>query len=564
MSNDPDVTVKKLVILSECAVYKDIIPGYRIRIPTEKEQKVRLSKEVRALREYEATLLSSYQKYLQYLESIIKSPPSPSPGEKSSSSLVTFALKCLIQLLCDLPHFNFRSNIIQTIVPLMNSRIDSISEMACRGIETLFKKDRKGEATLEIVRTISQMIKANSYKSRPQVLRTFLVLNLSEELEEGIDIINPKKQKEKKYISKKERKKSKEEKKLEQDLKKAEAEENRDERKRIQREILTAVFLTYFRILKKAKHSNLLPYVLEGLARFAHLINVELLVNLLQVLRELVTSQQLSIFSSLHCALTAFQTLKLGGETLNIDLKTFYTEFYSILFQLIAKLDEHNELIPVTLQCLQSMLYEQKQLSLDRAAAYIKRVLMLATYLPPHSAIALLHVAHDLLKKYPKTQQLLDCEVTGTGEYHAEIDDPEHCNPFATSAWEFALLMNHYHPTLAKFSEVICNQQPLSSRKTALELFYHYNPFIPKSDHEQEDNKNPWNTIDEWFIPSLKSPSPHPLQKKLEKYSQKVEGKSKKQKQFPKAWFIQPQQDYPPSDFLIALENVKQQQSVEI
>jgi hypothetical protein len=35
----------------------------------------------------------------------------------------------------------------------------------------------------------------------------------------------------------------------------------------------------------------------------------------------------------------------------------------------------------------------------------------------------------------------LDGEFTATGEYHAEIDDPEHCNPFATSAWEFALLM---------------------------------------------------------------------------------------------------------------------------
>jgi hypothetical protein len=57
---------------------------------------------------------------------------------------------------------------------------------------------------------------------------------LTEQLEEGIDIINPTKRvKEAKYISKKMRKKSKEEKKLEQDLKKAEAEENREELKRI-------------------------------------------------------------------------------------------------------------------------------------------------------------------------------------------------------------------------------------------------------------------------------------------------------------------------------------------
>lgn len=123
---------------------------------------------------------------------------------ESSLSLATLALKCLIQLLCDLPHFNFRSNIIQTLVPLMNSQNDSVrdanskknqlhfvlrflsgflllqlSEMTCRGIETLFKRDRKGEATLETVRTISQMIKANSYKSRPQVLSHTITLFLS-------------------------------------------------------------------------------------------------------------------------------------------------------------------------------------------------------------------------------------------------------------------------------------------------------------------------------------------------------------------------------------------------
>lgn len=54
-----------------------------------------------------------------------------------------------------------------------------LSEMTCRGIETLFKRDRKGEATLETVRTISQMIKANSYKSRPQVLSHTITLFLS-------------------------------------------------------------------------------------------------------------------------------------------------------------------------------------------------------------------------------------------------------------------------------------------------------------------------------------------------------------------------------------------------
>ena len=54
------------------AVFKDIIPGYRIRKQTEKEEKVKLSKDVKRVKEYEETLLSNYQNYLQTLEDVVK------------------------------------------------------------------------------------------------------------------------------------------------------------------------------------------------------------------------------------------------------------------------------------------------------------------------------------------------------------------------------------------------------------------------------------------------------------------------------------------------------------
>ena len=43
---DPDVclTVRKLVMVSLCEIFRDIVPGYRLRLPTaqEKEQRVSL------------------------------------------------------------------------------------------------------------------------------------------------------------------------------------------------------------------------------------------------------------------------------------------------------------------------------------------------------------------------------------------------------------------------------------------------------------------------------------------------------------------------------------------
>lgn len=48
-------------MLSQYAVFKDIIPSYRIRVPTAAEMATKVSKEVHRLRAQEAALLRAYQ-----------------------------------------------------------------------------------------------------------------------------------------------------------------------------------------------------------------------------------------------------------------------------------------------------------------------------------------------------------------------------------------------------------------------------------------------------------------------------------------------------------------------
>lgn len=48
------------------------------------------------------------------------------------------------------------------------------------------------------------------------------------------------------------------------------------------------VFMTYFRILKRMPTTSLLEPVLEGLAKFAHLINIEFFEDLVDSLSEIV------------------------------------------------------------------------------------------------------------------------------------------------------------------------------------------------------------------------------------------------------------------------------------
>ncbi|PQP93619.1 hypothetical protein Pyn_19809 [Prunus yedoensis var. nudiflora] len=58
---DNNHAIVKLGLLSLLAVFKDLIPGYRIRLPTEKELEMKVSKDVKKMRLYESTLLSVYK-----------------------------------------------------------------------------------------------------------------------------------------------------------------------------------------------------------------------------------------------------------------------------------------------------------------------------------------------------------------------------------------------------------------------------------------------------------------------------------------------------------------------
>ena len=70
MSND--VVIRKLAFLSQLAVFKDVIPGYRIRALTDKEKAEKVSQMVQRTRDWEQGLVGVYQAYLRNLEAELK------------------------------------------------------------------------------------------------------------------------------------------------------------------------------------------------------------------------------------------------------------------------------------------------------------------------------------------------------------------------------------------------------------------------------------------------------------------------------------------------------------
>ena len=70
VANDP--YIRKLTMLSQLSVFKDIIPGYRIRELTDKEKAEKVSQMVARTREWEQGLVSLYQSYLKCLDTELK------------------------------------------------------------------------------------------------------------------------------------------------------------------------------------------------------------------------------------------------------------------------------------------------------------------------------------------------------------------------------------------------------------------------------------------------------------------------------------------------------------
>uniref|UniRef100_A0A8C6W9H9 Nucleolar complex protein 3 homolog n=1 Tax=Nannospalax galili TaxID=1026970 RepID=A0A8C6W9H9_NANGA len=512
MEQDPDVavTVRKLVVVSLMELFKDITPSYKIRPLTEAEKSTKIRKETQKLREFEEGLVSQYKFYLENLEQIVKDwkqrklKRSNVVSLKAYKGLAEVAVKSLCELLVALPHFNFHNNIIVLIVPLMNDMSKSISEMCCEAVKKLFKQDKLGQASLGVIKVISGFVKGRNYEVRPEVSLRFLTLHFIFKLQKN-KFLSLKK----KNLTKFSKERSffcppwkKAEEKLERELREAEASESTEKKLKLHTETLNIVFVTYFRILKKAQRSPLLPAVLEGLAKFAHLINVEFFDDLLVVLHTLIESGDLSYQENLHCVQTAFHILSGQGDVLNIDPMKFYTHLYKTLFKLHA--GATNEGVEIVLQCLDVMLTKRrKQVSHQRALAFIKRLCTLALQVLPNSSIGILATTRVLMHTFPKTDLLLDNESQGSGVFLPELDEPEYCNAQNTALWELHALRRHYHPTVQRFathliagapSEGSEALKPELSRRSAVELFENYsmatmtfNPPVEPSNSKKKD-----------------------------------------------------------------------------
>ncbi|THH03855.1 hypothetical protein EW145_g5953 [Phellinidium pouzarii] len=497
-----DVLIRRLAILSQLAVFKDIIPGYRIRPLTDKEKAEKVSQIVQRTRDFEQGLVSVYQAYLRSLEAELK----------TKSELADTALQCICRLLAELTHFNFRVNLMTAVVARLSRKSwDESSDLCLKTLSSVLRADIEGQPSLEIVRLLNRMIKERRFSVHPNVMFCLLDLRLKTELG-GVRASQSKADKEKPkdilskgraagrrakgkatgqpHLSKKARKNIKENKAIEEEMREADAEVDHEERASVQTETLKLLFVLYFRILKNDQPTSLLPAALQGISRFAHLVNIDFFRDLLQVLRDHISrsttdavegeekekdiSQEEDIkhdvqdmHRRLQCIVTAFELLSGQGEALNIDLTDFINQLYALILPLstmpgvedpvagtkasyISKAVGENDTPANMLFSALNLVFSPRTGSFVksppwRTAAFAKRILTASLQLPASTAARSLKFVQSLFAKEPKIEALLSVEDRVTdGIYRADVDDPQLCNPFATHLWELQLLIEKH------------------------------------------------------------------------------------------------------------------------
>ncbi|AEO69252.1 ef5a5f27-3b2c-4b26-a50b-ad4a927ac193 [Thermothielavioides terrestris] len=468
IGESPIPAIQKLCIVTQMTVYKDVIPGYRIRPASEEAAGEKLSKEVRRLRTYEQALVLGYQGYIKTLARHAASPASDS--RKGAQPISSIAFTCACTLVNAVPHFNFRGDLLRILVgKLSRSKVDGDFDKCRQALETLFREDEDGKASLEAVSLLTKMMKAREYRVDESVLNLFLHLRLLSEFvgKASQDKVSrpgdqakgkqPKAKKE--FRTKRERKLLKQQKEADKVMALADATVSHEEREHMQSEILKMVFATYFRILKM-RTPHLMGAVLEGLAKYAHLINQDFFGDLLEALKDLIRDTDnaengasveagveeddndgLSVVrdtsrEALLCTVTAFALLE-GQDAhnarsdLHLDLSFFVTNLYRSLLSLSVNPDielgakslhlsdpddtssgnpadratRNNKINLQTttvllLRCLSAVLlppWNIRSVPPIRLAAFTKQLMSVALQLPEKSCQAVLGLLHDVL-----------------------------------------------------------------------------------------------------------------------------------------------------------------------
>ncbi|KAL5104482.1 hypothetical protein TcWFU_006271 [Taenia crassiceps] len=527
MATDPlflkTSSLRQLLVASLCVVFKDILPTYKIRPPTEQELKQRVKKETKRTWRLEEILLKNYEKYILLIQSILndkgrrKLPRSLRiyTLPKWTKPELVCALRCACALFENNPLFNFAGDLLGAFLPYLQKGSSSVRRVVLKSLKATFASDSTGEATLLVCRGIHRLARKVNYRIRPDVASAIANITIKEV--SGPSIESKAARRHRNLASRKERKKDKILAKFEKDQAETNASKSHEERLRMNSEILKEILFVYFKVLKTTKDSDLLSAVLAGLSTYAHVINVEYVESLLQLMSNFVTNPKTSLkdgLSSVHTALTIFNTSS-AASVLKVDPTRFCNHLYTLLgcmagvcdrqmvsnasntvnsgnlqyawartpaalaAQTLAQRerllagggesDEVNEsarsisatevegFTDVILACLDMLFVSHRRdVSITRVLAFVKRLASITLVVADTACLASMLVSlWKFLSLFSKCEVLFDSATEIGGPYDPSATDLEVARPASAALWELHALRTHESPLIQKIITII-------------------------------------------------------------------------------------------------------------
>ena len=321
-----DANIVCWTLLSELAIFIDILPGYRITLigdhhvagdkDGDKKRQL-LSKEVRELRTFERNLLTAYENFLsvvkryatqdtqggkfklnqaakkkgQQLPFLFGTGQQPSNVELQAADKIRLVcVQCILKLLLARPTFNHADTLMNIAVALADGTHAGSRALAAATLVKIFVgediDDPESQCALKTVKLVGQRIKRRGQRARPELFYCLNRLKLKVDMTEV-------RQKSKKKNRRNRKRRYKHTDEVERELAEADARIKDQQRHEAHAEMLREVIVVYFRVLKEEDISKHLPIILRGLSRLAHLINIDIVADLVKELRRI--SQQCAV-----------------------------------------------------------------------------------------------------------------------------------------------------------------------------------------------------------------------------------------------------------------------------
>lgn len=397
-----DYQIKEVVMLSVALVFKDICPGYRIRPADKAESGVQLKKETKQLRDFEKALLLAYQQFLKFLDRSVSDGLGKLNQSKVQWNAVSkfglSALRCQCELLRTMSHFNFRNILIDAVVNRASQPQKEISDLGCNAIRNEFTSDKSGAAEIcyEIVKAISTLTLTMKHSPSEMFIDTLQSLQLRVHADEKKMLHRKEKQ-----ARRKRRKAGEAGEDVDAEMLEAHAVTDTQTVKRFQADTLQEVSLIYFRIIKKKIGFSLVPAALSGLSRITHLINMDMVEDLLALLKNLIESVPIPPFmirlNALHCA---FKTMSGPGEELDADDTVFLNALEKLLMdpEFLESFDRWD----ILLECVEVGIVKKRLEHHNLVNSTVQLLLLHAVYVENDTALTILGVVHATLLRYPR------------------------------------------------------------------------------------------------------------------------------------------------------------------